>query len=308
MKFRRSALALPALVIGSMLAASCLFPSLDDLTRCPSGCGGSKGTGTATAAATGAGGGSAAACPSKHGPTGVLVEPGNGFPSFCIDATEVSVADYRAFYTGNYFPLADALIPAPCKWKTPAQKPYQPLDYIWQYFSPQDKESRPIQGVDWCDAATYCAWAGKRLCGSDDPMNRHIVAQGTNWSHAGEWFRACEGPKGTPYPYGGTYSPTACNTMKGSGQDPFQTKDVTQPSTCIAVWPKGNVFDMLGNVSEFEDDCLDGSGATPDKDVCFPRGGAYPLSGDYNTCDYYQTNITALRGVKGDYIGFRCCW
>ena len=326
---RRSALAFPALLLGATLATGCLFPSIDDLTRCPNGCGGAKttsgtgsptGTGTATGpvttTTTGAGGGSA--CPSTRGPAGVFIASENGFPSFCIDQTEVSVGDYRAFYEGNNFPLAPTLIPPHCSWKGTAAAGYRPMghgpggqvvDYIWGHFDTKTEENRPVQGLDWCDAATYCAWAGKRLCGSDMPANRHIDSTQTMWAHAGEWFRACAGPTGTPYPYGATFNATACNEGGvGTDPDPFKTANVDMPSTCVAAWPAGNVFDLLGNVAEYEDDCVDGSGATEAQDVCHVRGGPYPLSGNYNTCDYYQAAVPDLRGDKGDYNGARCCW
>lgn len=45
-----------------------------------------------------------------------------------------------------------------------------------------------MRRVDWCDAATLCAWAGKRLCqavGSPDFDSATITAANS------EWFYAC---------------------------------------------------------------------------------------------------------------------
>ncbi len=314
------------LIVGTGLVGGCLFPSLSEL-ECQSNCGGSSGTattttgttGTATTAATGStvqtgatsstgtGGGP---CVSMEGPAGVSIESINEFPAFCIDSTEVSFSEYAKFLAANIFPLQT--LPTNCSWKGTAQAAYVPLAYIWMAYQMDmaGHGDHPVQGLDWCDAATYCAWAGKRLCGSDNPADRHLPVSDIASAQTGEWYRACGGPSGALYPYGSMFDVNACNTpaVHPSMNNPFNTLAVTMPSTCAAVWPGGSVYDQIGNVAEYEDNCIDGSGATPDQDTCYPRGGSYELTGSYNSCGDYESDQLAKRGVKGDYIGFRCCW
>ena len=72
--------------------------------------------------------------------------------TLCVDNTEVTEGQYRDFLTamsGNY-----AGQPAICSWNVDYG---QPLDNYGLNF--------PRNFVDYCDAAAYCKWAGKRICG-----------------------------------------------------------------------------------------------------------------------------------------------
>ncbi len=65
--------------------------------------------------------------------------------------------------------------------------------------------------------------------------------------------------------------------------------------------PKG-VFDMVGNVSEWEDSCATG-GAPQDK-TCATRGGSISDNAATATCSFIAT---AKRKDVRSTLGFRCC-
>src|SRR5262249_13229549 len=89
-------------------------------------------------------------------PSGMIVVPIPGGGTFCMDATEVTYAQYQAFYSAN---PSTAIQPAVCAWNvswTPSGD--------WP--QPPTSASEPVRYVNWCQAAAYCQYANRRLCGS----------------------------------------------------------------------------------------------------------------------------------------------
>ena len=317
-----------------------LFPDLSGYDACTNGCptgsgggavatsstspanGSSTSSSVATTGVTSSGSGGPSPCAllaGMAGPEGVHVTPDSHDP-YCIDATEVSVAQYRDFlehHVENDLPARD--FPDTCAWKANTVDAFTPRGsgdnpYLWTNYADKTHEQKPVQGVDWCDAAVYCAWAGKRLCGADDgggPMSA-TTDPNAGWTQTGEWFRACIGPGETQYPYGGTYVPTACNTedmMGDSDQvEPFLTTDVTAPSTCAAPWPDGNVYDLGGNVFEFEDNCVAIGDPGPEDDICYTRSGSYTLMDAGCKWAGLGGNGPTARNAHTEFLGVRCCW
>jgi formylglycine-generating enzyme required for sulfatase activity len=156
----------------------------------------------------------------------------------------------------------------------------------------------PVVNVDWCDAYAYCAAAGKRLCGRvgggaagyakfDDPAHS-------------EWMAACSNGGATKYPYGAAYGGGICN-----GKDfthPNHPLPAAAAASCHgAAAPYSAVFDMSGNVAEWEDACSGASGAS---DMCRARGGSFKSGASALRCN---ADAALGRASADDATGFRCC-
>ncbi len=331
------------------LSACGLFPSVGEYGTCAKGCpggaggastqssttGASSGTGSdvgsTTGTGSGSGGGSGDPCALKsgmHGGLGIYVDR-DPLPHFCIDPTETSIAEYAEFLDFHIgIDVLASSFPQACQWKPATKDAATPKGggnpYLWLNYP--ETSIKPVQGTDWCDAAIYCQWAGKRLCAGElDQKTIDSSGGATNdftWTQSGEWYRGCRGKKNATYGYGDTYDldalgvqhPTSspvCNTESNLG-DPgtmnaFRTTDVDKPPGCASHWDHGDVIDLIGNVLEWEDNCDAGSGATPDLDTCYPRGGALNQQ-EFATCEFVDHNTVHHRNLKTEYIGFRCCW
>ena len=149
----------------------------------------------------------------------------------------------------------------------------------------------PVVSVDWCDAHAYCAWAGKRLCGHISGGS--VPFDDTAESSESQWYRACSRGGERVYPYGATQNASACHG--GSFMVPYSVPVGSSP--CCEGGYEG-LFDMVGNVAEWEDAC-GGSDVTPS---CRVRGSAaLGIPGDCGQAMAQPPNFTSNR------IGFRCC-
>jgi sulfatase modifying factor 1 len=132
------------------------------------------------------------ACPTGRGPAMVNVDS-----KTCIDSTEVTVAQYRAFFgavdAGN-FPQ-----PPECSWNTT----FDPNGGV-----PIGKDLNPMDNVNWCKARAFCTWAGKSLCGSPDGGAFPYASFADSTQSV--WMRACSNGVQS-YPYGNTLHTSYCN-------------------------------------------------------------------------------------------------
>jgi sulfatase modifying factor 1 len=104
----------------------------------------------------------------------------------------------------------------------------------------------------------------------------------------------------TEYPYGDTYDGSACNgTDYGAGA----AVEVGTVESCQAPDDSGyeHVYDLSGNVSEWEDSC---DGHSGEADRCRHRGGAYHLNSYGLDCAF---DANYYRDGSYERIGFRCC-
>lgn len=208
-------------------------------------------------------------------------------PEYCIDVTEVTVAAYDAFLASS---PSTSEQPSVCAWNTS--------------FAPTTSGTAqmPVRGVDWCDARAYCAFVGKRLCGRLGGGS--LDTAGAISAAASEWFAACTAGGTRVYPYGDTYDPQACvgADKEVGGVPPSQPAPVGTNPLCEGGVP--GLFDMSGNVFEWQDACEDGSGANPAKDYCASTGGDYGEDAVDMAC---RADEVHERSESFDWIGFRCC-
>jgi sulfatase modifying factor 1 len=223
-------------------------------------------------------------CVSNEGPAFVAIA------GFCIDATEVTVDQYTRFLVAKAGDISGQ--PSHCAWNS---------SLVPVGWPPAGPGTQALGGVNWCMAATYCAWAGKRLCGSPDGG----PADENDWGNPAksQWFRACSHNNDGlhVFPYGNTYDPARCN-----GKDYDAGQALPSLSTCQGGYP--GLFDMGGNVFEWEDSCVppdpDASDKTGAPDFCHTRGGAFSENGDGTRCD---EGILFTRGSAAANLGIRCC-
>lgn len=248
--------------------------------------GGPDATTPADAASEGGADGGAG-CRGSAGPTPVRLPLG-----YCIDSTEVTVEQYAAFLASKGGDTSGQ------EGSCAGNDTYTPLFGM----PPTSEGPTPIRYVDFCDAAAYCAWAGKRLCGDRD--GGAVAEENRSDPKHSEWFAACShNDDGVhPFPYGVDGELGRCNDAvavqaRDGGSDYSQAG---QNPACEGGY--AGLFDLSGNIGEWENGCsvqADGGVGCP------VRGGSY-----------YHDNLSALSCGGGDYgtldaktpgFGIRCC-
>ncbi len=231
-------------------------------------------------------------CPGCKGPALVRVPAPSGGADFYIDATEVTRAQYAEFLAANTDPRAFRQIPE-CTWNDS----FQPDQSAFV----DQPSSHPVTAIDWCDAYAYCQWAGKVLCGDLDG-GTHANFTDPSTKDTDRWLIACtHSDDGLHnYPYGNQYSAAACNG-KDKGID--GSVPVGTSPGCEGGFP--GIFDMSGNVGEWENTCQAAPDGGPHNlDTCALRGGSFVHTPDEMRCtDGY---MNPREQVFFD-VGFRCC-
>ncbi|MFV8754252.1 formylglycine-generating enzyme family protein [Nannocystaceae bacterium ST9] len=247
-------------------------------------------TGTTTSTSTDTDGGD---CAGVCGTMGCGDCPDNGSVNipgnFSISSTEVRNAHYAAFLEiGFTQDFLAGWLPAECAWKndfTPDDWPNNP------------EPNKPVTDVDWCDAWAYCEWSGQHLCGKigggPAPLG-DLQNPATN-----QWYKACTGGGVKNYPYGLNYMAAACNGMDaGLGM----LTDVGSLMTCVGGY--AGIFDMSGNVWEWENSCdADPMVAVEDQE-CRQRGGSFYSNGPTLRCGI---DSVRARNFRNNNLGIRCC-
>jgi formylglycine-generating enzyme required for sulfatase activity len=222
----------------------------------------------------------------------MLVIPIQGGGIYCIDAVEVTNVAYNGFLSAN---PTTASQPAYCSWNV-GWTPHGG----WPY--PSMQGNFPVSWVNWCQAAAYCNYQGRRLCGK---IGGGSASQGiANDFTQDQWFNACTAngvncSGGGCYPYGTVYNPTQCNGVEWVDGGSMGPADYNSLTSCQG----GSVglLNMSGNVAEWEDSC---SGTSGQNDTCAVRGGSYQSLASALRCDSAATDA---RNYYGHDVGFRCC-
>ena len=232
----------------------------------------------------GGSGGSSTTCPGTAGPT--MVDMGG----WCIDSTEVTRAQYAAFLNAKNGDTSGQ--PEFCDSNTdyaPVQSGHQ---FCYWPFDPVSSPNLPVVCVDWCDAAAYCEWAGKRLCGAINGGLADLSRLDATDPTKSQWAYACSQGGTTQYPYGDTFDPDACKSSN--------LYDVGTNSTCTGQAPPfSQVFSMNGNAEEWID-AISLPPFGPGSNSFVMGGGPGPGLPCDDTTFKARDDVSRARG-------FRCC-
>ena len=198
---------------------------------------------------------------------------------FLIDATEVTRGQYAAWLATNPNP-ADIWQDATCSWNA-SFTPDTACMARSSVCKGADCANHPQVCIDMCDAVAYCRAIGKHLCS------------------AYEWSNACTSNGVNQFTYGNSIGVGQCHDTT----EPNSSTTVpvgTMPECQSPVPGYAGVFDLIGNVSEWVDNCTGSAGAT---DSCQSRGGSFGLSEVMPDC---SQSVGGQRAYFSDRIGFRC--
>jgi len=153
---------------------------------------------------------------------------------------------------------------------------HAPRSY-WTGGTPPDRLlDHPVSNINYEDAETYAAWAGKRL-----PTEA-------------EWEKAARGTEGNMFPWGNVFDETAC-CWNRVGDDGLLTDPVdAHPSGAS---PYG-VMDMAGNLFEW---CNDG----PSPNNAYIKGGSWMTTEVLDLRPAARGNSGRTNNASNFY-GFRC--
>ena len=145
------------------------------------------------------------------------------------------------------------------------------------------------------------------MCGRLDAAGSNPPASFAD-ANKSAWYRACSHAGDLDLPYGNGY-----DGMKCVGLDNFAIFPLAVPHTDCEGGYSG-LYDMSGNVAEWEDSCAAESGAT---DQCLARGGSYlDTNKTVGSAPSLLCNsnvhgspkaATRARSTRDKEIGFRCC-
>jgi formylglycine-generating enzyme required for sulfatase activity len=217
---------------------------------------------------------------------------------FLIDAFEVTREAYATFVGDAVDPAGQSQV---CTWNDAfdpiEDDPDAGCDGAYDF----SLSTFPITCVDWCDAAAYCAWAGKRMCGRVGGGT--VPSDETNDATRSEWYAACSEGGTKTFPYGSTEDGGACNTL-GNGAEVLAVHSFPD---CMGGYD--GIFDMVGNAEEWEDAC--DLSSDPATDNCALRGGAFWANAtepdrDYAICTFNGERKPDRSNASHDW-SFRCC-
>lgn len=228
-----------------------------------------------------------ATCPGNGGPAMKLLPEG-----YCIDTTEVTREQYYTWIVSN--PVASAATQiADCAWNGS----FVPGTDAGNDWPPTGNYPKPVTYIDWCDAYAYCAAVGKRLCGKigGGPF---LTTDFSADPYASEWINACSSHGVYDYNYGDTFTDDWCNGVNPEGGADYVA---TSPKCQSPIAAYAGIYDLSGNVEEWENNCAPGTGISAN---CTTRGGSYNFWDTQLMC---TSTYIVQRSSNSASIGFRCC-
>lgn len=210
---------------------------------------------------------------------------------FCIDATEVTREQYAAWLAQNPNPSNQT---GQCTGNTD----FHPTPGCMSSAKcSTDCDRHPQECVDWCDAVAYCKAQNKRLCGKLGSGAVDYTA--ANDPLQSQWFAACSANGVNAYVYGADSVAGVCNA-----ENAFATTTVvgSLPGCQSPTSGYEGVFDLSGNVSEWEDCC------DTNAQVCRTRGGGLSTAPTSHAVECQSRDFLSFSFLHVDNeTGFRCC-
>jgi hypothetical protein len=207
---------------------------------------------------------------------------------YCIDGTEVTMRQYQHWLDSS--PPTTGQIPPVCAGN---------VGFALDANCLKNDSAYVDAGFD--DYA-YCRAIGKRLCGSRDGGSEDI--DDVTKANVSQWHNACVSDGATnAYPYGVDYQPEACNGAYDPDAGTYATGIPAVPvgsiQSCQSSVPGyRGVFDLSGNVWEWEDSCFEYDSRID----CAIRGGSFRDG----TLDCSHVGHQPFDQSWGN-TGFRCC-
>jgi formylglycine-generating enzyme required for sulfatase activity len=261
-------------------------------------------------------------------------QPGVSVGRFALDRYEVTVARFRRYWeaghpgvTGGVLYPGETTAGVNVPWNGPVvdpvvRNPGAASPNEWQRFcnwtvSATDRESHPINCVDWYTAQAFCVWDGGLL--STNGQTGRLPTEA-------EWEFAARGTEGRPWPWGTTMiASQACwNRCPTYPTDCLGTCVEEDAAFAAGATPAG-VRHMVGNVWEWTADNYGPYSTTTSSDPCINRsgrqnpicnnsatGGRVIRGGSWSIFDVVANLRSASRDVIGapvyrnDNRGFRC--
>ena len=229
-------------------------------------------------------------CPATAHGGGMALITAPGSVYYCIDTHEVTNEQFNEYLADITLPFDSHPACAPLKASTRPSPKTTPA-----------VAKRPVNGINYCYAWAYCRWAGRRLCGKIG--GGHADSPGDTITN--EWYYACaNGLKESKYPYGDTYVAGTCNSDFSGTFSSTMLVDVGSKTSCHGNDPGHDlVFDMSGNVWEFDDFATSYAATGPEPSV-HSHGGSATDGATDGACG---TNNSFGMGTDFSDVGFRCC-
>jgi hypothetical protein len=212
---------------------------------------------------------------------------------FWMDETEVTVGQYREWLMDLGQSAPDWTDAAACDRREPDVRAFDPDDPVGDCRAtaasgsePPFADEQPMRCVDWCEAAAYCQWAGKRLCKGRSPID--------------EWRIACSAGYTEEYPFDPRTPGGACNYGQVGCSLGCGTRFAGQEASCRPAY--GYPRDLGGNVEEWIDECIEVGDGTS---LCGFRGGSYLTPEHKLKCSYNLGG--GFVDSRDPRVGFRCC-